>query len=404
MKKAVIYGGGNIGRGFIGALMAASGYELTFIDVAEPLVNALNARKSYPVRHVSLEGHEDITVHNVTAINGRDTLAAASAIAECDIMATAVGARALNFIAPVIASGLKRRWAANARALDIIICENLMDANSVLRNMIYECLAPEERARLDIMVGFVEASVGRMVPVQTETMADGDPLRVCVERYAYLPVDKAAFKGRIPEIHGLFPYAPFDFFIKRKLYIHNMGHAVCAYLGGYVGLEYIWQAIDDPEILLIARDAMTESAIALSRRYGAPLEDLMMHIEDLLNRFRNAALMDTCARVGSDPVRKLGASDRLIGASLLALEQGATPASIAVGAAGAIYRYLSETGVRQSVETAQNALKALSGLEKHNALTELILSIYNLCAENAPLSTLRRAAQARKAAALKAII
>ena len=39
--KAVMYGGGNIGRGFIGALLSQSGYEVTFIDVAEPVVKAL---------------------------------------------------------------------------------------------------------------------------------------------------------------------------------------------------------------------------------------------------------------------------------------------------------------------------------------------------------------------------
>ena len=39
--KAVMYGGGNIGRGFIGALLSQSGYEVTFIDVAEPVVKEL---------------------------------------------------------------------------------------------------------------------------------------------------------------------------------------------------------------------------------------------------------------------------------------------------------------------------------------------------------------------------
>lgn len=58
--KAVMYGGGNIGRGFIGALLSQSGYEVTFIDVAEPMVKALQEKHTYPVRYVSTEGYEDV--------------------------------------------------------------------------------------------------------------------------------------------------------------------------------------------------------------------------------------------------------------------------------------------------------------------------------------------------------
>ena len=38
MKKAIMYGGGNIGRGFIGALLSRSGYEVTFVDVVDAVV------------------------------------------------------------------------------------------------------------------------------------------------------------------------------------------------------------------------------------------------------------------------------------------------------------------------------------------------------------------------------
>lgn len=51
--KAIMYGGGNIGRGFIGALFSRSGYEVTFIDVAEKVVNTLHEKHCYPVRIVS---------------------------------------------------------------------------------------------------------------------------------------------------------------------------------------------------------------------------------------------------------------------------------------------------------------------------------------------------------------
>ena len=382
MKQAVMYGGGNIGRGFIGATLSQSGYKVTFIDVAEPVVKALQEKEQYPVRYVSSEGHEDVVIEHVTAVNGNDQEAASEAIANCDIMATAVGARILN----------------------IIICENLMDANKVMEGMLKNLLTDEEKKHFDEKVGLVEASIGRMVPVQTEEMKDGDPMRVCVERYGFLPVDKAAFKGEIPEITNMVPFEPFDFYIKRKLYVHNMGHATCAYLGGYEGRKYIYQSIDDPEILNIVQNAMLESALALHKKYGVELDGLMLHITDLLGRFRNAALKDTCKRVGGDPTRKLGAADRLIGSSLLCLEQGVKPAYIAVGAAGAVYRYLNEAGIEQSKEEAAKVLKDVSGLEADSELAGMILDLYAYFLEGEPVAALRRAAQAAKTASLGKII
>ena len=403
--KAVMYGGGNIGRGFIGALLSQSGYEVTFIDVAEPVVKHLQEKKCYPVRYVSSQGHRDVMVENVTAVNGNDTEQASDVIAQCDIMATAVGARILKFIVPNIVAGLRKRWAMGKGPLNIIVCENLMDANKVVEGMLKEQLTVEECALFDETVGLVEASIGRMVPVQTEEMKDGEPMRVCVESYGFLPVDKAAFKGQIPDIRNMVPFEPFDFYLKRKLYIHNMGHATCAYLGDLLGLQYIYQAIDVADVRIIVHNAMLESAVALSKKYQVPMEDIVMHITDLLRRFTNAALMDTCARVGGDPGRKLSPDDRLIGSSLLALEQGITPAYIAVGAAAGVHRYIGEAeGMEQGLDSAEKVLREVSGLEGESKLAKLILSMYSRILAGATVYELRQAADEVKAESLTAII
>lgn len=402
--KAVMYGGGNIGRGFIGALLSQSGYNVTFVDVAEPVVRTLQENKTYPVRYVTTEGSEDVWVQNVTAVNGNDSDAVAEVIANCDIMATAVGVRVLKFIVPNIVAGLRRRWAAGAAPLNIIICENLMNANHVLEGMLKDLLTEEEQALFDKTVGLVEASIGRMVPVQTEEMKDGDPLRVCVERYGFLPVDKDAFKGEIPEIKNMVPYTPFDFYLKRKLYIHNMGHATCAYLGDLLGLTYIYEAIDVPDIYIIAKNAMLESAQALARQYSAPIEPLMDHINDLLHRFTNAALGDTCQRVGGDPARKLSPEDRLIGAGKLALSLGITPSYIAVGAAAGLRRYLEENAMEQTPENAQTVLSQVSGLEEESQLAQMILDMYRRILAGNSIAELRRTAGKNKAASLQNVI
>ena len=391
--KAIMYGGGNIGRGFIGALLAKSGYRVTFVDVVEPVVNTLNGQGRYPVRIVLGGGRfRDEWIENVGALNGNDTEAVSEAIAEADIMATAVGVNVLRFIAPNIAAGLKKRFVRTDRPLNILICENLLDANKLLASLIKANLTAEEQALFDAHVGMVETSIGRMVPVQTEQMKDGEPLRVCVEAYAFLPVDKAAFVGDIPALAGLVPYAPFDFYIERKLFVHNMGHAVCAYLGGYAGAEYIADAIAVPEIRLLTENAMLESALALGKAFHAPMDALLLHIEDLLGRFANTDLHDTCARVGGDPKRKLGPADRLVGASRLCLEQGVYPAFISAGTAGALYRYLHESGEAQGRENAANALAALAGETAGGELMRAVLPFYELLLSGEPIGAVRLAA------------
>ena len=401
--NAVMYGGGNIGRGFIGALLSQSGYEVTFVDVAESVVGALQENRTYPVRYVSTDGYEDVWVENVTAVNGNDTEAAADVIANCDIMATAVGARILKFIVPNIVAGLRKRWAMNKGPLNIIICENLMDANKVLEEMLKEQLTEAEQARFDETVGLVEASIGRMVPVQTEEMKDGEPLRVCVERYGYLPVDKAAFKGAIPEIRNMVPFSPFDFYIKRKLYIHNMGHATCAYLGDLIGLQYIYESIAVADVRIIVHNAMLESAMTLARKYNMDLCNIQLHIADLLYRFTNAALKDTCQRVGGDPARKLSSEDRLIGSAKLAIEQGICPAYIAVGAAAGLFRYLKENGGVQTLSAAENALGEVSGLKADHALSKLIVHYYKMILDGCSLQKLVAEAEKVKHASMEAV-
>jgi mannitol-1-phosphate 5-dehydrogenase len=394
-----MYGGGNIGRGFIGPLFRAAGFEVVFVDVQTALVGALNARHAYPLRIISDAGHEDFLIDGVSAIDGRDTEAVADAIATADICATAVGAGVLGRIAPNLAAGIRRWLAVSDGPLNIIICENLMDADRILAGMIRENLTEDECELFDARIGLVEASIGRMVPVQTDEMKDGDPLRVCVERYGSLPVDRDAFKGPVPEIGGMIPFSPFGYYIERKLYVHNMGHAVCAYLGMLAGYEYIFQAVDDAEIRLLAENAMLETARGLSLKYGMDLALLLPHVSDLLLRFGNRALKDTCARVGGDPVRKLSRSDRLIGAALLCEEQGVSPDYVGVGIAAALFRYLSESGREQNAENAAAALRELAGVGSGEPFFTAVLEDYQcIVAGGGDAQALRRLIDRRRAA------
>ena len=405
MKQAIMYGAGNIGRGFIGVLFSQSGYHVTFVDIAETVVTELSGRKCYPLRYVSDEGHEDFLIENVTAINGNDTETVSDQIAKCDILATAVGARVIPVIAPNIAAGIRKRIVRDGGPLNIIICENLPDAHRVLGEALKNCLTAEEHPWFDKNVGLIEASIGRMVPIQTEEMKNGEPLRVCVEKYGFLPVDRDGFKGEIPEIKNMIPFSPFEFYYRRKLYIHNCGHAICAYLGNILELPFIHESIDVPEIRILVQNAMLESAHALSRHYHMEISPILDHITDLLGRFSNAALGDTNKRVGADPARKLAPGDRLIGSSLMALSEDVYPSCLAVGAAAAVCRLIKESDApEQSMEEAARVLADISKLPADSELAKMILERYALFLAGRDLSDIRRFADRQKNAHLTDII
>ena len=131
----------------------------------------------------------------------------------------------------------------------------------------------------------------------------------------------------------------------------------------------------------------------------------MKHISDLLHRFTNAALKDTCKRVGGDPGRKLSPQDRLIGSSSLAMGQGMVPAYIAIGAAAGVRRYIDEAeGVEQGLEQAEHVLEEISELEKDSPLRKLILNMYQMILEGKSLGELRRTADEIKAASLQNVV
>jgi len=337
MKKAVMYGAGNIGRGFIGQLLSESGYEVVFIDVNLTMLEKLNQDGQYPLRILAGKDTKEIIVKNVRGVSGLDIDKVAKEIATADIMATAVGVNVLPMIIKPICEGLKKRWKlGNMVPLNILICENLMDANHFIADLLRKELRDEELKNFENLVGLVEASIGRMVPVMTPEMQEGNILRICVEEYGILPVDKDSFKGKIPNVKNLLPYSPFDFYIQRKLYIHNMGHALVAYLGKLKGYTYIWEAINDPTIKLAVRSAMKDSAYAMSYEHNIDEKSILEHVEDLIYRFGNKQLGDTINRVGNDTIRKLSNKDRLIGAALLCQRNKVNMTGVCLGIAAAM--------------------------------------------------------------------
>jgi mannitol-1-phosphate 5-dehydrogenase len=332
MKKVVQFGAGNIGRGFLGQLFYESGYEIVFVEARDEIVNLLNKKKAYILKIVG-EKSSEVTIKNIRCVNSKDADAVAEEIAGANLIATAVGVNVLKFVAPLIAGGLEKRIEkGNLSPIDIIICENLMNANEIFKQMILGTSGSSFKNYVDEKIGFVQAVVSRMVPAVPADLLSRDPLLVFAEAYKELPVDKPGFKGEIPDIVGMEPIGNFHAYEERKLFTHNAGHAIAAYLGYKKGYTYIYEAVKDVEIRGIVLGAIRdESGRALIKKHSFSPADYESHVNDLINRFSNVALGDTVARVGKDPIRKLKPNDRLIGGARLAIEYNIKPENFVRG-------------------------------------------------------------------------
>jgi len=335
----VIFGAGMVGRGFLGQLFTESGYEVAFVDIDCELVEAITAQGGYWLRLVDNEGTEDLWISPGWAIDGRDAERAVAALGGAELAATAVGTRALPTIAPIFARAIAQRAEVGLEStLNIIICENLKNASRIFREMVWEALEPQHHPYLEQRVGFVMAVIGRMAPLIPPEVRQRDPALMIAEPYKELPVSREGFVGPIPEIVGLRAELHFEAWVARKLYLHNAGHAMLAYLGRLRGLTYGYEALHDPHVRPLFDQALDESLRALVLAFGFPESDLRAHVADLIRRLDNRALADTIFRLARDPLRKLGPEDRLVGAARLALQHGVVPRGLAWGiAAGLIY-------------------------------------------------------------------
>jgi len=84
----------------------------------------------------------------------------------------------------------------------------------------------------------------------------------------------------------------------------------------------------------------------------------------------------------------------------MCLEQGVPPVHICIGIAGAIYRYLKEKSLNQSLIQAQNVLREVAGLSAGNddQLISLVKAMYLLFMNEKPVAEMRRLSALSRAA------
>jgi len=325
--KAVHFGAGNIGRGFVGLILHKAGYEIVFADVAADLIDSLSLADSYQVHEVGVQPRT-WTVDNFRALNSATNAAAVVAeIATADMVTTAVGANILKFVAPLIANAITDR-SPDLAPLQVLACENALYATNNLRAEIVPAVDAETLAAKAI---FANTAVDRIVPTQDPAAG----LDVTVEDFFEWAIESGPFGTSTPEITDVHFVDDLEPYIERKLFTVNTGHATLAYHGHLHGATTLSAAMAIDAIAMEVDAVLAETSTMLIAKHGFDAVSHAEYVSNCIGRFRNPYLPDTPERVGRSPLRKLSRNERFISPAAERAQSGTRPSALlrAVGAA-----------------------------------------------------------------------
>ena len=375
-KKAIHFGGGNIGRGFIAEFFHKSGFEVVFIDVVDSLIDQISSTKSYTVTEIGTDEVKSYTIDNYRALNSKhDMPKVISEIATADTVTCAVGPNILKFIADPIAQGIDSRSKDNPLA--VIACENMIGATDALASFVKPKLKTSE-ADLPSKARFANSAIDRIVPVQ-----DADAgLNVKIEKFYEWCVEETPFKdakGGHPEVQGIHFVGDLEPYIERKLFTVNTSHATAAYYGHNRHKRTIHEAMADTEINKIVREALKETAHLIVNKHGITAQEQNEYVESIISRISNPHLEDVVERVGRAPLRKLGRKERFIGPAFQLAERGDSYEALLGGVEMAL-KFQDVEGDDESKELAQilkstsskDATTKLCGLQPSDKLYDAV--------------------------------
>lgn len=311
-RLAVHFGAGNIGRGFIGAVLQDAGYHVVFADVNEGLISALREKGSYNLTEL---GNKPTTrtYSDFTALSSlADSEQLVNQIAQADIVTASVGAPILGKIAPTIEAGIRARTMPGK--LIVMACENAIDAS----DMLFDAMLDRELVATRAV--FLNTAVDRIVPIQPE----GSEPDVAVEDFSEWVIDIARLDGKL-DLPGATLVSNLGPFIERKLYTVNTAHLATAYLGQLAGHQTIVEALGDSKILNETAAVLSETSKVLIAKHKLDRKRHEAYVAKTLARLANPAVDDEIVRVGRQPLRKLAKNERLIGPALYFAEHFGEP-------------------------------------------------------------------------------
>lgn len=356
--RAVHFGAGKIGRGFIADLLHNTGYEITFVDVNEKLNAEMNQYHNYYL-YVIQEDYRRKEIDKVSALSPiTQPEEVSKAIVDADLVTTAVIADNFPKIANNLAAGLKARLDAGKERVNVIPCENAFYCGVMLKEELLKTgLLTEEE--LETIAAVPSTAVDRMVFAADRDGRDGidvgNTFELVIEKNKLVdpdaePIKDAEYTGNL------------DKYLERKLCVVNGGHTMSAYLARLMGYDIIQDYFKVPENTKLTRDMMLQAAAFIEKKHGFVHNEMVDYIDATIGRWSTPGVKDTIERIAKAPVRKLDPEDRMVKSAIECEKYGLANDLILKGIAAAflydvegdeqaaeIKAYVEENGIEKAV-------------------------------------------------------
>src|SRR5919198_304055 len=261
---AVVFGAGKMACGLLGPLLAQSGFAPLFVVRRPEVLDAINGRHGYTL-HIAGDTAQRLAIRDCAALSAREERRIAEAVADADVVFTAVGIDNLACITPAIGAGLWRRSGRpGAPPLNVVACENLPGAGAYLRHQVLSTVPPEHTLTVDSVGGF---SAGMTHRIMTGRAIVRGELSVTIDGPGALVIDTQGLKAPLPLVQGATYTPEFGVLVLRKLFTLNCAHAVAAYLGYREGCRYLHEAAGHPRVAPVLRGALAEAQAALTAEF-----------------------------------------------------------------------------------------------------------------------------------------
>ncbi|MDR2976217.1 MAG: hypothetical protein LBV19_02745 [Streptococcaceae bacterium] len=313
MKKAVIIGAGQTGRGFIAQILDDNDYEITFLDKNRKLIEKLNTENEYKIEYFGDARPARIMSEFQAFSIGSDE--AILALEAADLVFVSVLANNIPDLIPLFQEAVRLR---GENKLTIICCENGVNVKR-----------PLVEARLD-------AVISEGIIFCTTLQPDKDKLDLLSQDYPELPVD-GQVDGIFLDIKGMPIEMKFPELIQRKIYTYNFISAIVSYFGSYEGYEAYGEAANDPTVARFIERVVPIITEIVSKEFEVDYQEQLTFTRNAVEKFQNKDIYDTICRNAREAERKLSSHERLIVPLKLALKYHAPSRQIELVVASAIY-------------------------------------------------------------------